>query len=462
MAQNCGFEGNGDLYGVGIRVGYYTQALAAWFANWFLLSEVGGLRQTNTLFLFAAIIALFVYVAKPSDVYSIEGFAPLQIGVVLGTITAAKQTSRTVGQFKLSVLQLTTFLVMQLATHGYSLYFWSHGVAAMKPTPCGTYFFLFARLDLYGPARYVMLGFSALSTFWNIAFVIPWRVSMVLRHIGIRRNLEQFEQLAWRRPRNERGETLPFVPGDLNLEKIHEAEAYLIFAPIPKEKDAAQIVEPDQTTRGNWDWEGFRRQLRSQWLLFKINTFDFASTKPRIMLATHFQELPLPRPTWVDVVGRMVEERKQGPPPDWHALGIASEIQLSQTPLKVHKFWKRQAASELCFIAFLIVQLEATLAWNSIYGISEVRSVGQLIALIVGLGGLSSVLWKKRQQLRIRSKYPEAEPEPPSLFRDAVKVYLKWKTHVAVEAVKHSASTLPSSDKSGTGTHAMTFRSFSI
>jgi hypothetical protein len=428
--ESCGFEGNPDLYGLGIRIGYYTQTLASWFANWFVLSEVVTLRKTNTLFLCAAIIALIVYVAHSGDVYAIEGFAPLQIGVVLGTITISRETSRTDGLLRVSVLQLATFLVLQLATHGYSLYFWSHGVEAMKPTPCGTYIFLFARLSLKGPVRYVMLGFSAFLTFYNVVIIMPWRFSTLLRSFGIRESRKHFELWAEKSWKNERDETLPTVPERLSLEKIYEAEAYLdaLFAPVPKEKDALRIVKPIRDTRVDWSWKGVCRSLRGNWQLFKVNTFDFASTKPRIILATHFRELPPPKPTWVVVVGRMVEERKRGPQPNWHVLGIASEIQISQTPLKTQVFWKRQAIGQFCFIVFLIVQIEATLVWNSIYGISEVRSVGQLIPFIVGLGGLSNVLWEKRKQLRkARPRHAKAEPEPTSSFQDAVRVYLDWK-----------------------------------
>ena len=70
--QTCGFEGNPDIYGIGIRVGFYTQALAAWYANYFLASEARSLRSVNLIFLFALAVCLLVYSANPSEKQAVE------------------------------------------------------------------------------------------------------------------------------------------------------------------------------------------------------------------------------------------------------------------------------------------------------------------------------------------------------------------------------------------------------
>ena len=450
-SEECGFDGNPDLYGVGIRIGYYTQALAAWFANWFVLSEARGLRKTNTLFLFAAMLALIVYVAHPGEVYAIEAYAPLQIGVVLGTVTAARQTSRTVGYNTLSVIQLSVFLLLQLSAHGFSLWFWSTGVTLMQRTPCGTYFFLFAKLSLYGAGRWVMLALSTLSTALNVLAVIPWNVSILLRTYGLRHIRPHFEH--WALERIQKQAVKPTddgkaadkavsvsrpAPAGFDLDLLYNAESYLdtLFAPVSKSGDHQPIVQRLPPIRKAWTSAGFRHYLQGSWQLFKVNTFDWGSTKPRVMLATQFKDLPLPRPTWGDVIGRMVAERRRGrPPPHWHVLGLASEIQLSQTPPKTQVSWKRQASVEFLFIAFIVVQLETTLVWNSIRGISVLKSIGQLIPLIMGVGGLATVLWIRRgvvpllwKPARWKKLMKLAPPmEPPDAFLDAVAVYKEWK-----------------------------------
>lgn len=43
-----------------------------------------------------------------------------------------------------------------------------------------------------------------------------------------------------------------------------------------------------------------------------------------------------------------------------------------------------------------ILAVELTLVWNSVTGVYNVRSTGQIIALVVGLGMLVKVLWLLR------------------------------------------------------------------
>ena len=55
--MTCTFAGTSDVFGIGIRIGYYSQVLAIWFSNYFYNREISSLRATNTLFLVAVVIA---------------------------------------------------------------------------------------------------------------------------------------------------------------------------------------------------------------------------------------------------------------------------------------------------------------------------------------------------------------------------------------------------------------------
>jgi hypothetical protein len=46
--------------------------------------------------------------------------------------------------------------------------------------------------------------------------------------------------------------------------------------------------------------------------------------------------------------------------------------------------------------AWSILTVELTLAWNSVKGVYNIQSTGQIIALVVGLGILVKVLWLLR------------------------------------------------------------------
>ncbi|KAH8812416.1 hypothetical protein F5884DRAFT_855713 [Xylogone sp. PMI_703] len=74
ITNKCyGFEGNGDLYGIGIRVGVYLSWFATLIANAFVQSRVSDLSDTNTLFILSNLIAL-IYASSKQTIQSVESF----------------------------------------------------------------------------------------------------------------------------------------------------------------------------------------------------------------------------------------------------------------------------------------------------------------------------------------------------------------------------------------------------
>jgi hypothetical protein len=56
----CQFVGNADMYGLGIRLGFYLQWYGAIIASWLARSEVQGLRLTLAFFIAATFLALII------------------------------------------------------------------------------------------------------------------------------------------------------------------------------------------------------------------------------------------------------------------------------------------------------------------------------------------------------------------------------------------------------------------
>ncbi len=52
----------------------------------------------------------------------------------------------------------------------------------------------------------------------------------------------------------------------------------------------------------------------------------------------------------------------------------------------------------LLFATYSILSVELTLVWNSVTDVYNVKSTGQIIALVVGLGILVKVLWLLRHR----------------------------------------------------------------
>ena len=77
-ADLCVFEGNPDLYGLGIRLGIYFQVLATLLASHFLPNEISTAWDTNGIFL----LAVFAAVARATiegSIQYVEAFVMLQL-----------------------------------------------------------------------------------------------------------------------------------------------------------------------------------------------------------------------------------------------------------------------------------------------------------------------------------------------------------------------------------------------
>ena len=80
----CGFDGDSDTYGLGIRIGVYTQWASGVIANWYVTEMVHTMRVRATLFQMAMAIALaFITIRKPRP-YAVD--ALIMIVFLLGSV----------------------------------------------------------------------------------------------------------------------------------------------------------------------------------------------------------------------------------------------------------------------------------------------------------------------------------------------------------------------------------------
>lgn len=83
-----------------------------------------------------------------------------------------------------------------------------------------------------------------------------------------------------------------------------------------------------------------------------------------------------------------------------------------------------------------ILAVELTLHWNSVKGVYNVKSTGQIIALVVGLGMLVKVLWLLRPRrvskriLRSTNLNADACFRIERLLLATVESARTWATHV--------------------------------
>lgn len=88
----CGFRGNPDVYGLGIRLGLYAQWLSTLISNWFHQANITRMRDVNTCFQLAMMIAMIALAtneaARPHalDLYII-------IVQIVGSVRSSKSTA---------------------------------------------------------------------------------------------------------------------------------------------------------------------------------------------------------------------------------------------------------------------------------------------------------------------------------------------------------------------------------
>lgn len=178
---SCGFTGNPDLYGIGIRIGYYTQALSVWIANYFVLSESKSLRSVNLLFMLALFIGLIWLSHRPSEVYAVEAYLLSHLLVVTWSVGVFDKArfSRKYWRFSPAPIILQRIILSGLV--GYDVWFWWRGLDLMKKTPCGTFVFVIVKINLYGWFRSLAKIASAVSLFGHVAASIG-AVAELIQH----------------------------------------------------------------------------------------------------------------------------------------------------------------------------------------------------------------------------------------------------------------------------------------
>lgn len=145
--QECGFEGNSDFYGLGIRIGVYLQWLASLVSFVWVPSQTGPIGAANMAFLLAIFIAMFMATYHSACTFGAEIIIVLYIlwggsMATLTPLTAALNEKNESAQRGLMVM----WSIWGTPTIVYTGWFWINMASGSKhlfaDTPCGTSFFL--------------------------------------------------------------------------------------------------------------------------------------------------------------------------------------------------------------------------------------------------------------------------------------------------------------------------------
>jgi hypothetical protein len=143
MAEECGFSGNSDLYGLGIRLGVYIQWLTVMTAEYFHLTDVNSRRINYYAFSMALVIAIF-YLMFQGTAYLMEII--ILIFLFFGGLLSTDQVIT--HDLAPSWIMVYDF-VMHSVMFGFCSWFWISGRDSnlLIPTPYGNTVFLLARVS---------------------------------------------------------------------------------------------------------------------------------------------------------------------------------------------------------------------------------------------------------------------------------------------------------------------------
>jgi hypothetical protein len=127
-AAACGFTGNPDIYGLGIRLGIYFQWIAAIISKCFDASPeaIRELMEVDAIFLLAILIATLLLSA--SSTYAVEVLIMLHF--FFGDVYTVYYDSSMVfgGTSTISVWSITFRSLMHTTMAAYAVWFWFPGL----------------------------------------------------------------------------------------------------------------------------------------------------------------------------------------------------------------------------------------------------------------------------------------------------------------------------------------------
>jgi hypothetical protein len=156
----CVLIGNSDMYGLGIRLGYYLQWLTTIAAAWIAPSEVPSLRLANFFFVSATLLALLVQVAlgnpEAVEIYIILLFTvggslyltPAYVWRFCVGMRAQWDPFRVPKAPRPSRMFSNLYSVLLLVASCFHIWFWTLGISKYSNNACDFYGFLMVKVRL--------------------------------------------------------------------------------------------------------------------------------------------------------------------------------------------------------------------------------------------------------------------------------------------------------------------------
>lgn len=157
----CGFDGDQDMYGLGIRIGYYVQWIATVFGAYYTPKIVSSAFEANAIFNIGMLAGLVYSTMRRNNMFVVEPV--MVLGFSIGGAIVGLLDPKNVHNPK-SLKSLRARLVHLCGTGALSLpllIYWTwysfYGMDTLKYNHCARYTFFIVKIDIWAPwFRYFM------------------------------------------------------------------------------------------------------------------------------------------------------------------------------------------------------------------------------------------------------------------------------------------------------------------
>jgi hypothetical protein len=160
--STCSIEGNADMYGLGIRLGFYMQWYGSILAEWLAPKEVPSLRDTNAFSITATFIALVILrdALYVPEIYILlllffgSTFYILLVALFRLALVALRSNSKYWDPTRYSASKprkKTANLLWSLLLLGelsFLMWFWATRIPTLDTQACERYGFMFVKIRL--------------------------------------------------------------------------------------------------------------------------------------------------------------------------------------------------------------------------------------------------------------------------------------------------------------------------
>jgi hypothetical protein len=210
----CDFEGNHEMYSLGIRLGYYLQWYGAILARWIAPTEVKALAFSIDLFVAASFLALIILTAEdveslqPVETYivlllmfgSYLALVPIYLWRLLTACDPYWDPTR-YPVVRLGALSANLNFLLLIGVLVYQYWFWFDRVPDLDGYSCEQYGFLLSQVRLNSKVSIVL---NALMYFWVGLVCLYLLLLKVMHMLGFPDPAEQRKRRALSRSHKER------------------------------------------------------------------------------------------------------------------------------------------------------------------------------------------------------------------------------------------------------------------